>query len=145
MIRPAAPGDLSALLEYGRYFWQKTPYVGKIPYNAKAVKDLIETMMDAHYLIVSEEGTVLVGFLGMFLTPMIFNPDYVVATEVFFFVDPAHRGKETGASLFARAEYDLADIADILSFGDMTTSTDMADMYTRNGYVYTERAFTKVL
>ena len=96
MIRPAAPTDLDELLKYGRFFWQKTPYCAKIPYNANAVKDLIETMIDAHYLIVSEEGTDLVGFLGMYITPMVFNPDYMVATEVFFFVNPACRGKEWG-------------------------------------------------
>ena len=145
MIRPAVPGDLHDLLNYGRFFWQKTPYCGKIPYNGHAVETLLESMMDSHYLIVSEDGDDMLGFLGMLITPMVFNPDYMIATEVFFFVDPAWRGNDIGASLFARAEYDLVDLVDIIVFGDMTTSTDMTEMYTRNGYVCTERSFTKVL
>ncbi len=144
MIRPANKADLFQLLEFGGYFWKQTPYFGKIPYNADAVRELLLDMMDNHYVTVYLHGTQIVGFLGIFLSPLIFNPEYTVATEVFFFVSPAKRGYKIGDALFRHAELELGAEADVMAFGDMTTSTDMEQMYTDRGYAFTERTFTKV-
>lgn len=145
MIRRANLSDVPQLCEYGGYFWKQTPYFGQVMYNEEAVRTLIETLIYEHYLSVSMDEKHVMGFLGMLVTPLIFNPDYTVATELFFFVNPACRGSKMGSDLMAQAEKDLADEVDIMAFGDMTTSTDMEQMYRGRGYTLTERAYTKVL
>jgi GNAT superfamily N-acetyltransferase len=145
MIRRAKLSDLYSLNQYGEFFWTKSPYYGHIPYNAEAVTELLRTMITDHYLIVATEGAQINGFLGLLIAPLIFNPNYMTATELFFFVRPSKRGMGFSAQLIEQAEDELKDVIDIISFGDMSTSTDMDRYYKSRGYAQTERSYSKVL
>ena len=143
-MRKARRADIPSLVLHGEFFWDQSPYHKTMPYNPKAVKDLLEVMIDDHYLVVATHGEQIIGFIGIMIVPFHFNPDYTIGTEMFFFVHPRHRGV-VGKQLINKAEKDLADKVDILSFGDMTTSTDMENYYVTRGYQMTERNYTKVL
>ena len=145
MIRNATVNDLDILSQYGEYFWKQTPYYGKIPYSQETVIELLLCMMKDHYIIVYEEMNEITGFLGMLVAPLLFNTEYFTATEVFFFVRPSKRGRGISSQLHDRAEEDLASGVDIMSYGDMSTASDMDQYYRSRGYTQTERAYTKVL
>jgi predicted N-acetyltransferase YhbS len=114
-------------------------------YNPGHVAALLEDLKEQHYLRVftTAEGEII-GFIGFFVVPFTFNPNYIQAQEIFFFVHPAHRG-EIGHDLLTQAELDLKDIADIMVCGDMMSSKDMTEYYEEHGFRLTERSYTKVL
>jgi len=154
MIREPNEDEFEALAEYGRAFWELTPYVHTgMPYNKEAVIDLLGVLLEEHYIRVKEavdirvkllEGKI-VGFIGCLVAPLVFNPSYLTATEIFFYVAPEHRGT-IGKELITQAEWDLRDEGvEILSFGDMTSSKDMSKYYQDFGYYPTENTYSKVL
>lgn len=145
MIRELQDGDMTSLLKYGEYFWQKSPFsTAGVGYNPKSVEELLLDMDKNHYLRLCEADGKVVGFLGVMLAPFHFNTNYTIGVELFFFVDPLYRGI-IGAEMIAQAERDLTGEVDILAFGDMRSSKDMDEYYTSRGYALTERTFTKVL
>ena len=145
MIREITEHDIGPLVQYGKFFWSKTPYVTTgMEYNPGHVAEMLNTIAEEHYLRVYEVDGEIVGFIGFYIVPFPFNPNYTQAHEIFFFVHPGHRGS-IGKELLAQAESDLADKADLVTLGDMMSSTDMNDYYTRAGYQLTERSYTKVI
>jgi len=145
MIRRAVAADIPVLLSYGEFFWSESPYARKgIEYCPQTVERLLYDMIEGHYLIVTTVDEVLVGFLGILTAPFPFNDNYRVGVELFFYVHPKHRGS-IGSTMMLQAELDLADEVDILSFGDMSSSTDMKDYYDNRGFEMTERSYSKVL
>ncbi len=142
MIRDAALTDVFALTQCGEYFWKQSPYAAKIPFNPQAVRDLLTWMIEDQFLYLYEDGNDIAGFLGLVEVPLMFNPEYSVATEIFFYVREAHRGQGISKELYAHAEADLD--TDIIAFADMSTSTDMDQYYTSRGFTQTERTYTKV-
>ena len=145
MIREAVVTDVIPLVHQGAIFWQLSPFADKIGYNPNAVQNLLLQMIEDHFLIVATEGDEIVGFLGMLLGPVLFNPEYTQAVEVFFYVQPAYRGKGIAQQLHKEADLYLDDKVDVISFGDMSSSTDMDQFYTDRGFTLTERSYTKVL
>ncbi len=142
MIRDADLTDVFALTQYGEYFWKQSPYAAKIPFNPQAVRDLLTWMVEDQYLYLYMDGNNIAGFLGLVEVPLMFNPEFDVATEIFFYVRPEWRGRGISKALYAHAEEDLD--TDVIAFADMSTSTDMDNYYTSRGFTQTERTYTKV-
>lgn len=148
MIREMEDKDIDTLLTYGKYFWDQTPYVSTgMEYDASTVYDLLNTLKDEHYLrVVEDKEHGIIAFIGFFIHPMMWNPDYLTAGEVFFFVHPDFRKGTTGRTLLTRAEVDLKKMGvQMVSMGEMRSSKDMDDWYAAAGYAFTERTFSKVI
>jgi len=145
MIREAEITDVVPLVHQGAIFWQQSPFSAMIGYNPNAVQNLLLQMIEDHYLIVATRDGEIVGFLGMLLSPVLFNPDYTQAVEIFFYVHPDHRKRGIAQALHEEADYYLEDKVDVVGFGDMSSATDMDQFYTDRGFTLTERSYTKVL
>lgn len=138
-------GDVETLVQYGIPFWAMTPYCKEFKYNPDCVRNLVINLADNHYLrVVKQEGRIL-GMIGFILSPLVFNDEVIVATEVFFFIHPSTRGCGLGEMMLERALKDLEPIVDIVAMGDMATSMDMEELYQRKGFSLSERTYTKVL
>ena len=145
MIREITNDDLPQLIVYGEHFWTLTPYASTgMEYNPETTGKLLLNMKENHYLRVAEVDGKIIGFLGILIAPILFNSDYTVGQEVFFFVHPEHRDG-LGQKLLDQAEEDLKGLVDILAVGDMVTSTDMTDYYKGRGFTLTEQTYSKVL
>lgn len=146
MIRPITYDDILPLLHYGEYFWKQSPYKDAIEYSPEAVEDLLLEMAKNHYIrVTTDEDNNIKGFIGILIAPFHFNPNYTIATEVFFFVHPEARDGR-GKELFKQAEKDMEEKGvSILAFGDMVTSKDMKEYYTSEGYQLSENQYTKVI
>lgn len=145
MIREITSKDIPTLLAYGEHFWTLTPYVtAGMVYNPQAIKELLTVLAADHYLRVVEEDKKIIGFVGALIAPMLFNPDYIVATEVFFFAHPDHRGT-VGSEMMDQLESDLEGEVDLVAFGEMRSSKDMHDYYSSRGYSHTETTYAKVI
>lgn len=138
-------GDVQTLVQYGVGFWELTPYCHKFSYNPECVAQLVNNIADDHYLRVAkdEEGKIL-GMIGFLLTPLVFNDRVLQATEIFFFTHPSVRGTGIGEALLDRAIAELGPLVEIMAVGDMTTSTDMIDLYKRKGFTLSEQSYTRI-
>lgn len=139
-------GDVETLVQYGRPFWELTPYCDFFKYNPECVRELVVNIADNHYLRVAkdEEGKIL-GMIGFLFSPLLFNNEVTVATEIFFYTHPNARGVGIGEALIDRALKDLEPVVDIVSVGDMSSSMHMIGLYRKKGFTLSERTYTKVL
>jgi len=145
-IREMVLQDIPVLVAYGEYFWSTTPYVGTgLEYNPERIKVLLQELDDNHYIrILEHETDGIIGFIAFFITPFVFNDNYKVAAEAFFFIHPEHRGSN-GRVLLQQAQLDLKDRADLISMGELRSSKDMGEWYGDQGFTLTERTYSKVL
>ena len=147
-LRPIEPNDMRTLLAYGKYFWKQTPYVTSgMKYNSSCVKGVLNDLRDNHYLRVYDHPVHgIIGFIGLFIHPILFNDEYLAATEVFFFIHPDHRERGRARAMLTIAETALKeDGVDIISMGEMKSSTDMTEWYKGEGYTLSEQTYVKVL
>lgn len=145
MIRKLTDADTPTMVAYGEYFWGQSPYATTgMEYSPETIVNLLNTLRKDHYIRVFELEGNIVGFIGVMRVPFVFNPEYTVGQELFFFVHPEHRG-EVGKQLLDQAEEDLKDEVDFLALGELRSSKDMEEYYVQRGYVLTERTFSKVI
>ena len=148
MIREITEDDLPVILVYAEYFWTKTPYISTgLQLNKIDTADLLRTMQQDHYLRVYEdEEQGIVGIIGHMIMPFLFNNDYNLAAEMFFFVHPEYRGGDVGSKLVDQAEKDLKEMGvDLVSMSEMRSSKDMEKWYAKKGFTLVERSFGKVI
>lgn len=140
-IREATVADLPALLEMGRAFRQQTVYARRIPENLDRMAALAERLavtQDGTVLVLERDGR-LVGMIGLALFDHHLSGERT-AGEVFFWVDPAHRGH--GVRLLRRAEaWAKAQGATTLQM--VAPTPDVETLYRRMGYAQWEVAYVK--
>ena len=147
-VRIIEENDIKTLVMYGEYFWTQSPYVSTgMEYNPSTVKRVIEDLRDEHYLRVYDHPDHgIIGFIGFYIHPMLWNDEYIFATEVFFFVHPDQAGSGRGRTMMNMAEEELKSMGvHLISMGEMRSSKDMASYYASEGYTLTEQTYSKVL
>lgn len=144
-IRHAVVDDIDEIVEMGKEFWKVTPYAPTgMEYDPATVVALLERLLEEHYLVVADSSVGIVGFMGFFVIPFVFNQNYTVAQEVFFWIAPSYRGA-LGKDFLKMVEEDIKDFADFIAMGELSTSKDMEEYYTGLGYTRTEQVYSKVL
>lgn len=102
MIRPAGSGDIPELLRMGRAFHTAGHFL--IPLDeetlARTFGQLIEAETGVILVVETEQG--LAGAVGALLHPHYFNAEHLTGQELFWWVDPEHRGH--GTELFNALE-----------------------------------------
>lgn len=146
MIRHAVPSDMPELLRMGRAFHAVTGVADLIPLDEPTLERTFQQLMDAELgalLVVEGEGG-LIGATGALLHPHYWNADHITGQELFWWIDPEHRGcggklfdalegwvREQGASSFTMIALDALE-ADRVSL-----------IYRRRGYRPAERCFVR--
>lgn len=104
MIRQAAPSDLPELLRMGTAFHAVTGVADLIPLDAGTLTNTFLNLIenDDAALLVMEGDEGLVGATGALLHPHYFNAAHKTGQELFWWIDPEHRG--AGAILFDALE-----------------------------------------
>ena len=142
IIRKAKNDDIFDLLVLARGFSREAPAMHKWD------KDKTEAMLMAciegthtTILVMEHEDEVVGGIVGV-VQPL-FMSQTVVASELAWFVDPAHRGK--GAIKLVKAFEGWAKEmqADYITMADIRGIADLSKLYQRLGYELTEAAYSK--
>lgn len=127
----------------GERFAEAANLRASIGYDAATMEALFRNLIaaDTAILLITEGGAA-----GGILYPAVFNAAHLTGQELFWWVDPEHRG--TGVRLLAALE----DAARAMGAKSWTVSTmeslnhdGAAALYRRRGYVPTDRNYIKAL
>lgn len=115
MIREAVEADIPQLLDWGDDFARSVNLPGG--YDRASAEATFRLLMDQGILLICEGGAV-----GAMLHPSLYNSSHQTGQEMFWWVDPAHRGSGTGRELFdalqAMVEEAGADSFTMSTLGD---------------------------
>lgn len=149
MIRPAKQEDLRRIIEMAERFYPFTSYnnKSKIPFDVDTTAMLTSTMIDNHVVLVAEVEEKVVGVIGLVLMPFMFNPEYIHAGEILWWVEPEHICEGLGRQLLCAAEQACRDknVTHIQMIDIECSAVQAEGLYRSEGYELTERSFTKVL
>lgn len=149
MIRPAVLEDMPELLRMARDFYEASGLGRESPYDGPRMAEILR------FLIESEDSTVIVSELRSELSGMVAvvkSPDMwaggIVAQEVFWWIDPRHRGRRVGRKLLKAAEaWAKESGADTMVMVALkaTSPNALHSVYSRAGYEPVETHYRKAL
>lgn len=147
MIRPATLHDVPDIVDMSRKFYATTSYCKWAEFNPETVADLATNLTESHVMLVAELDVGLVGMVGLFVAPFMFNAEKTGAYEVVWWVDPEAQGAGVGKALLAAIEPACkAKGADSIQMVHLASSPPQAAaIYERMGYGHTESSYTKVM
>lgn len=131
----------------GRLFWSQTPY-RDVPYCPDSVAFTARQMMGLGMLLFAEVDGKPAGSVGAMACPLYANRDVLVASELWFWVEPEFRNCGIGKVMFTEIER-VAKSAGVgwfsmMAFEDIEIDKAAA-IYRKAGYSPTERTFGKAL
>lgn len=132
----------------GAAFWAMTAYGPRVPYDHDSIRQWAALMMDQEMLFVVEVDGIVVGSAGGLLAALLGNVNYFHATEVWWYIRPAHRDAGVGLALLKCLEDAAREKGAVIltMIALEAVEPEKAErMYTRCGYQLTERGFSKVL
>jgi GNAT superfamily N-acetyltransferase len=143
IVRDATVADIPRLLVMGRRFRAETVYATRLPDNPDQMRALGERLITTPegLLLVADQGWDLVGMIGVFLFVHHFS-GLLTAGEVFFWVEPEHRGY--GVRLLRRAEQ-WAAAHGATTMQMIAPTPEVGQLYDRLGYHALEVAYEKEL
>lgn len=142
MIREATHADVPALLECSVRFHAECP--SEYTYNQDRVESVLSTCLDnpdSVIFVIDVDGLVVGGIIGI-ITELWMSTDRV-ATELAWFVDKEHRGREALKLLHAYESWATDNNVALITVADIHDVTDLAPLYGRRGYRKTETTYSK--
>ncbi|KOQ78881.1 hypothetical protein ABW45_04760 [Stenotrophomonas maltophilia] len=126
-------------------FYPTTHYAQWCDMDEETVASLASNLVENHVFFVAEEGEELVGMVGIFIAPFLFNVHVRFGVEVVWWVAPEARGSHVAVSLLNAIEQPLRDAGcDRIQMVHMPNSPPQAAaLYERMGYARSEVSYTK--
>lgn len=147
MIRKATKYDIPAVVELSKLFYATTSYAEWAVFDAETVFDLASNLAENHVLLVAEQDSAIVGMVGLFVAPFMFNREKTAAYEVVWWVSPEAQGVGVGKALLEAIEPACKEKgASAIQMVHLKNSPPQAAaIYERYGYRQTESSYTRVL
>lgn len=146
-IRKATLADVPEIVRMSALFYPTTHYADWCAMDESTVSDLATALIEDHVFLVAESDGALVGMVGIFLCPFLFNRNVSFGCEVVWWVDPAKRGGHIATSLLNAIEQPLRDAgaARVQMVHMPNSPPQAAALYERMGYARSEISYTKDL
>lgn len=146
-IRPARPGDLPKMLEFGEGFWRQTKYFAAgIEYDIETCTEVSHMCMDDGVALLAEARGMIIGMMLALVVPVLMNKNHLAATEWVFYVDPAWRTTGLGQQLLELTETSLR-LRGVTLFNmvllENITPLAAETLYQKMGFELAERAYMK--
>lgn len=145
-IRRARSADVPTIVVLGIRFITESPFRGLIIPDPDNLRAIVDALLAHGYVAVAERAPF--GVVGIFGAQLQVHPmsGEVVATEVVWYVDPAHRRSSAGGRLLAAAERWAREAGAVRVQMIQPAGNDrLADHYRRRGYVEVETVWQKNL
>jgi GNAT superfamily N-acetyltransferase len=141
LIRSATAQDIPRIVEMGLHFHQGSPYRAHIKENPQQMRNLAEHLVLNKGLLLSERQGEICGMFGYFVYPHFMSGE-VVAGEVFWWVEPEHRGE--GVKLLKEAEK-RAKSSGAKRMQMIAPDDRIGMLYKRLGYEFVESSYQKTI
>jgi GNAT superfamily N-acetyltransferase len=141
VIRLAGASDLPRLVEMGLRFRRESEYQAHISENASKIEETMGQLIARGGILVSERPGGLVGMIGIVLFDHFFSGERM-AGEVFFWIEPEHRGD--GVRLLREAEK-WAKRSGALRMQMISPNDRVSHFYERCGYGFVEASYQRTL
>ena len=127
-----------------RKFYDTTTYTAHAAMCNDSVARLAQTLADHHVLLVTEVGGSVVGMIGLFIAPNMFNNDVLTAHEVVWWVEPSALGSGAGRALIERAIAECASrgCAAVQMVTLSTSPPQASALYEKLGFTHSETLYT---
>jgi L-amino acid N-acyltransferase YncA len=146
-IRLAIETDLPRITEMGAKFWAQTAYAS-VEYDPGSIEHWSRLMMEQQMLLVAELDGEVIGSVGAVSAPLLGNMKYIVATELFWWIEEEHRNAGLGQALLlgieAAARQNNVKFFSMVAL-EQVNADHAAALYLKHGYKMTEWNFVKEL
>lgn len=146
MIRAATGNDLPAINEMFREFWSHSAY--KVPFKDGSPDVYARLALDCGLLFIAERDGEVIGFSAGALASLMGNDDYVMGTELGWWVNPECRGGREGIQLLDALESGARDAGCTfwhMIFMESSMPETIKGIYERRGYTLHETTYCKRL
>ena len=146
-IRKATLADVPVIVAMSAKFYADTSYSKWADFNPETVTDLASNLTENHVMLVAEHEGQVVGMVGLFVAPFMFNSERTGAYEVVWWVDPAAQGQGAGKALLCAIEPACKDAGcHAIQMVHLSNSPPQAAaIYERMGYSHSESSYTRTL
>lgn len=141
VIRLAEAAEIPRLLEMGERFHSTSEYSKHVGWDPQKTLELATNLVAQKNLLVIDSNGSLLGMLGMVFFPHFLSGE-VIAIEVFWWLEPEHRGE--GKKLLKAAE-GLARERGAKRMQMIAPNERVGILYKRIGYTFVESAYQKTL
>lgn len=143
-IRLATQDDVDTIVSLGFDFWVTTEYYKDgIPYSFDKCKNLASILIDTGIAVVAGDS----GFLLMVVAAHPFSANFIVASEVAFYLKPESRGGIAAIKMIKLAEQAAKDMGvnQFAMFSLSTSPKGVSSLYERLGLRPSETTFSKII
>jgi len=130
----------------GESFLRFSPFNKFVPFDAKAAKEAIASLLEHGAVLVATNENEVIGALVGMVSSMWFNPDLRIATELGWWVKDEHRGGSAGIKLLrAFEDFGRRNGASMCALSDLVIDGDApaGPLFKKLGYVIVERSHLK--
>lgn len=147
ILRPAVASDMSDVLDMCEKFHATTDHAKYSPFNRAVVEVKANFCLNHGVLIVAESGWELIGVVGLFIAPSMFNDDVLCGYETMWWVTPNRHAGGVGKALVQAVEPACkARGASAINMLTLHNSPPQAEaLLLSEGYVHAETVFIKVI
>ena len=144
VIRPASVDDDAVLADFGRKFYEYIGSYHDVPYCTESAARWFALLRELGVLLIAEVDGQAVGMAGALWSPFIFNDQYKVGAEIFWWINPEHRSGGVGREMLAKLESAAQD-AGCVRFSMMSVADHdrLGKIYGLAGYEPAERTYVK--
>lgn len=146
-IRQATLADVPAIVAMSERFYETTefPHRLRFPFDPDTVRKIAESLAAEHVMLMAEHEGEVVGMVGLYVLPFMFNANHASAHEIVWWVNPEAQGTGAGKALLAAIEPACAAKgAEAIYMVHLATSPPQAAaIYERMGYLPTESSYVK--
>ncbi|GAB2493142.1 GNAT family N-acetyltransferase [Pseudoxanthomonas sangjuensis] len=144
-IRQATRDDVPAIVAMSEKFYANTVFAEWFEFNPETVADIAATLASGHVMLLAEQGGRVVGMVGLWVLPFVFNTRHCAAYEVVWWVNPDAQGSGVGKALLDAIEPACKERgAEVIHMVHMANSPPQAAaLYERLGYAHSESAYAK--
>lgn len=147
IIRLGAEKDIERILILSENFYEVAGCKEIIPFCADSSEEYIIISIDMGLLSVAEDHGLVVGFVLGIAVPFLMNKDYLVGTEIAWWMEPEYRKGSAGIKLLSHIEKSAKEAGCVMwSMMSLEESEPekMERIYLSRGYKKTENTFTRV-
>lgn len=141
LIRLATLADIPRLVEMGQEFRRQTSYSNHLADNPAKMAETAGQLIEKQGVLVLERDDQVVGMLGFLVFPHFLSGENV-AVEIFWWVDPQHRGR--GLALIREAER-RAKSSGAKQIQMIAPNDQVAAIYRRMRYQFVEATYQRTL